>query len=91
MARKPVLKFRFCHKPDHVDFSPSSSSKNVQKALRFDGKISQDPWGTIIGLPGIFNILHNIIKSNQQSVQTLVCLAVLTFFFLLASLTSTGS
>ena len=50
------------------------------------------PGGIIIGLKGVFDILNKIIKSNQQSVQTLVSLLTFTsLMFLLALMTYVGS
>ena len=53
--------------------------------------ISRSPGSITAGLASALNILNKKIKSNQQSVQTLVCLAALTLLiFLLTLLTSVG-
>ena len=81
-------------KPDHVDFFLLSVTLCVsEKRSSIHWKnVTIFPGGIIIGLKGVFDILNKKIKSNQQSVQTLVSLLTLTsLMFLLALMTYVGS
>ena len=99
MAGKSCITQQITHfyqicKLDHVDFFLLSVTLCVsEKRSSIHWKnVTIFPGGIIIGLKGVFDILNKKIKSNQQSVQTLVSLLTFTsLMFLLALMTYVGS
>ena len=85
------ISIKVFRKSDHILFLLFSSYASAKRSSIWWQSITTSAGRILMDLRGVFNNLSMIIESNQQSVQTLLRLAIFTFLiFQLVLLTSVG-